>query len=81
MWVDHQIKDLVDHWSIIVWMQLLDLEIIKWLEGFADDIALYYLVMDGVMVLDDLVHLLWWMIFAYQTYFSHLSLFSSYKSG
>jgi hypothetical protein len=27
MWFDHQIKDLVDHWPIIVWMQLLDLEI------------------------------------------------------
>jgi hypothetical protein len=30
----------------------------KCLEGFADDIALYYLVMGGGLVLDDLVHLL-----------------------
>jgi hypothetical protein len=37
-------------------MQHWDLEIIKWLEGFADDISLYYLVMGGALVLDDLVH-------------------------
>jgi hypothetical protein len=42
----------------MVWMQPLDFEIVKRLEGFADDISLYYLVMGGGMVLGDLVHLL-----------------------
>jgi hypothetical protein len=31
-------------------------------KGFADDLALYYLVMDGGMVLDDLVHLLCYLL-------------------